>query len=812
MLNIFIPVKSPALPNEQKSTASVLAKSKLIILLFTITAITHGHTASGANYYTRGSGHWSSPTMWATSAGGVPCGCYPASTDAVFIGDGHTLTADGNHTVASLTFEDNSITGTLNVNAGVILNVTGAIIIKSLTPQHKWALVEGQGTITANSVSVGHNMTPYTSSQSTALYIQGSISFSVAGDVSIYANENYDITNNAAVSLRSGTLMVGGKISLHAEPFSTCTFQTAETGQLQTGNLTLTGSAPWSLTGTGTIKTTLTGSSATTEYRGIAAQTILGTTYTNLKINTDGTAMPGAPMTVTGTFFMTKGIFSLNGKSLAYGSLARLKYDGIAAQTTGDEWPAQTSVNITVSNNCATGIMLNEDKMIQLPGALSVEGNLDFGTAYISGTGAFTLATGGTLSTSFISNGEGFGTSGDNTKGSIRNSGTRDLGTNGNFILQGTGTSQATGTNMPGEVNSLTLNNDAGVILSQNTTVNGSLTFSAGILTTGDKVITAGPSATIVNSSPARYVNGRLARSFSTTGSKEFAVGKNGNYRPIYLDFTALSGTAVVSAEQFESPIPGSSPENATLWGVRYWSVTESGGSACVYRVTLNGTGFTPAHTARMIKGDGISNTAYTVTSPDYTNVERFTSFSNFALGEANIVTTTTPSDQTSCIGNMSVVLTANVYPQPDGGTVQFYLDDIVLGEPAVLIGGVATTTCDPSLSTLPMHTIRADFSGYGDYLAGSSDPGNNAILEVATGIWLGTASADWHNPDNWCSGVPTLSTDVIIPDGTPFMPHITSGPGNPAACLNLSIHEGTTLTVAEGSVLTVHGTVRSGE
>jgi hypothetical protein len=762
--------------------------------------------ASGANYYTRGTGNWSSPTMWATVSGGGPCGCFPGSSDAVFIGDGDVLAVDGNHTVANLTFEDNSVTGTVTVNSGVTLNVTGSIILRSLSPEHKWGLLEGSGVITAGSVSAGHNMTPYTSSQSTALYIQGTLNLVVSNNISIYANENFDITNNAAISLRSGTVTVGGVISMYAEALSTCTFQSAESGQLQTGTLVLAGAAPWSLAGSGTNKITLNGTSATVEYRGSAAQAILGTSYTNLKINAGGNASLGGATTVGGILHMTRGIFLLNGKSFTYGPSASLNYDGTAAQATGEEWPASFGRNISVANNTADGVSLNENKTVLAPATLTVAGKLNFSTHYVDGSGAFALAAGGTIASSYVTNGEGFGVSGDQTKGSVRVGGLRTLSTSGNYILNGAGSFQETGTNMPSTVNSLTVDNAAGVTLSRNMLVDGTLNLAGGLISTGISILTIGASGNVINASGARYVEGRLARVFSTTGSQEFAIGKSSVYRPLTLNFTALSGTSTVMAEQFESAIPGAPAADAILWTERYWSVTESGSSSCIYHVTLDGTGFSPVHSARMIKGDGVTNTAFPVTAPDYTNVTGFTTFSNFALGEANVSTTTTPADQAVCIGATSVTLTAVVSPPPDGGTVQFYINGTPAGLPAAVVGGVATVLYNITFTSLPTYSIRADYSGYGDYLVSSSEPGNNATLSIISGVWTGVAGTSWNDPANWCSGVPTLGTDVIIPAGTPFSPHVTSAEASPAACHDLSILAGATLTIDPGKILTVYG------
>lgn len=67
-------------------------------------------------------------------------------------------------------------------------------------------------------------------------------------------------------------------------------------------------------------------------------------------------------------------------------------------------------------------------------------------------------------------------------------------------------------------------------------------------------------------------------------------------------------------------------------------------------------------------------------------------------------------------------------------------------------------------------------------------------------------AGTSWNDPANWCSGVPTLGTDVIIPAGTPFMPHVTSAEASPAACHDLTILAGATLTIDPGKILTVYG------
>ncbi|MFZ1306495.1 MAG: PKD-like domain-containing protein, partial [Ferruginibacter sp.] len=70
-------------------------------------------------------------------------------------------------------------------------------------------------------------------------------------------------------------------------------------------------------------------------------------------------------------------------------------------------------------------------------------------------------------------------------------------------------------------------------------------------------------------------------------------------------------------------------------------------------------------------------------------------------------------------------------------------------------------------------------------------------------GTWIGTANTDWFNAANWsCNTLPTATTDVTIPAGTPFQPVIGS-PGT-AQVRNLSILTGATLT--NNSTLNING------
>ncbi len=77
----------------------------------------------------------------------------------------------------------------------------------------------------------------------------------------------------------------------------------------------------------------------------------------------------------------------------------------------------------------------------------------------------------------------------------------------------------------------------------------------------------------------------------------------------------------------------------------------------------------------------------------------------------------------------------------------------------------------------------------------------NVGVTSCATGTWLGTTDNDWHTPSNWCGGVPTSSTNVVIPSGG-NQPTISAA----AVCNNITINSGATLTIAGTNTLTVSG------
>ena len=293
--------------------------------------------------------------------------------------------------------------------------------------------------------------------------------------------------------------------------------------------------------------------------------------------------------------------------------------------------------NLTVSAN--TKIQPAAGSINRIAGALSAGSGsiLDF-TSY-----ANTIEYNGSSSQTVLDPGTGYSTlvfSGSDSKTLPSLSINADFTNNGSFSATGSTITMAgssaqliNGSNAS-TFNNLTLNNASGVVLGASATVNGTLVLSSGIITTGANTLTVGSSGSITGASLSKYINGKLALVYSGTGSKVFPIGKGGNYRPVTLNYSALSGTSTVTAEQFESVLPGSLPSKTSLFSSRYWTLAQSGGSGFTYNITLDPTGFSPTKTPVILTNNGGLATTNTVTAPDYTNATGFTSFGDFALGQ----------------------------------------------------------------------------------------------------------------------------------------------------------------------------------
>ena len=248
-----------------------------------------------------------------------------------------------------------------------------------------------------------------------------------------------------------------------------------------------------------------------------------------------------------------------------------------------------------------------------------------------------------------------------------------------------------------------TINNVNGVTLSANRLINTNLALTAGLITPGANTITLATGASYTGGSATSYVNGILNRVYSAVGNSVFPVGKAGVYRPLGFEYTALTGTSTVSVEQIESALTGTLPSNTNLNNSRQWNVSQTGGSAIQYKVTLDPTSDNISGTVVLLKKESGTITSNASTSPNYTNSSTFstlTGTNNFTLGSTCTVSSNAGSNNTICDGT-SLALAANT---PTFGTG------------AWSVSGPSSSTAqfssvsDPNASFSPL-------SGGGDYI-----------------------------------------------------------------------------------------------
>lgn len=306
----------------------------------------------------------------------------------------------------------------------------------------------------------------------------------------------------------------------------------------------------------------------------------------------------------------------------------QIAFSGSACTWTGSGDISVGKIVLTINSNATLDISgLTTGLKFRSAGTISstINGTLVTGTQVINGNGnashTFNLNAGATLDTAKT----------NGVNGTFTWAGALNLNSGANYTFSGSA-AQVTGAQMPTTVSNLTVNNSSGVTLSAATTVNGTLALTAGALTTsGATKPTVAATGSVTGTG---HVNGPLARVYDATVSKSFRVGKDGNVRPVTLNYTALTGTSTVTVEQLEAAMGGTLPANTAQYGTRYWAVSQTGGSGITFDLSLDGTGFSPAGTAVMLQ-EGSPDTSYgtSFASPDY-SATGITSTGNFTLGD----------------------------------------------------------------------------------------------------------------------------------------------------------------------------------
>jgi gliding motility-associated-like protein len=463
------------------------------------------------------------------------------------------------------------------------------------------------------------------------------------------------------------------------------------------------------------------GTGSTVNYNG-AAQDVKSTTYYNLTISGSGDKTMLGDVTVGRTATFTAGALNLNGNilNLVYGTgLAAGTLTGSNTSSiviTGAGTPAMSLPvingglqNLTINKTGATNTVTLGSNLNIVGAANFTAGGLTLGgrTLDLQGTttvGAGTIA-GSAASSLIVSSGDNSGlilpnitgglldftvnkTGTTNTVtlgGALTTAGTISL-SNGtlllnNFLLTingslslGTGSMTGGGTSditigtpagaaisLPAVTNgirNLGLNRTAGLTLTGDNTVTGTLTLTSGKITLGTYNLTLSGAAAVGGVSALNYIiadgTGQLKKVFAAgaTAAYTLPVGDvSGDYSPVSLTFTANSVQRTIGVHVTDAlhPNDGGSSDNIS----RYWSFADdlAGGT---YTYNASFTFISPADLTglyanlRVNRWDGSAWTQYTTTgvSP--------------VLTITGVTETTAPFNNSDFTGRVQGVMTYN--------------------------------------------------------------------------------------------------------------------------------------------------------
>jgi subtilisin-like proprotein convertase family protein len=217
------------------------------------------------------------------------------------------------------------------------------------------------------------------------------------------------------------------------------------------------------------------------------------------------------------------------------------------------------------------------------------------------------------------------------------------------------------------------------------------------------------------------------------------------------------------------------------------------------------------------------SNITWTPATGLYTNTGATTPYvagTSAATVYAKPTTTTTytvtATNSSGCTRTATAVVTVNTAPaitgQPvsqiacTGSTVVFSVTATGSNLTYQWRKGGVNLGAPTTLATLTLTNVQASDAGSYDVIVSGTCPSpvtsNAATLVVGDDSWTGTSNTDWNNALNWCNGVPTTTTNVLIPSGTPFQPTITAN----ANAANLVINTGATVTITNSGRLSLYG------
>ncbi len=311
---------------------------------------------------------------------------------------------------------------------------------------------------------------------------------------------------------------------------------------------------------------------------------------------------------------------------------------GIQTVTLGMNFAMTTTTTLNDTIKAGSNVVFNFGRnswRIPSSGAFVVNGTLELkDSSKIIGPGAFVLNADSRLKL-----GSPFGIVTTDTIGNIQTTGSRVFNANALYEYDGS-VRQLTGNALPATVAELTINNAAGVTLSQGTTVATTLKLQSGVLSTDLNTLEVATTGNVSRTSG--HVNGKLKKTmFAGESSKIFEIGDANAYTPVDVAGVnyASAWVLTVSTVPTEHPDVANSGLDSANSLNRYYILT--GTPTGLSDVTFN---FVPgdvdagADTNRFFvkKYDAPTWSSISVGTRSSTSVQAIdiSSFSEFAIGQ----------------------------------------------------------------------------------------------------------------------------------------------------------------------------------
>lgn len=716
-------------------------------------------------------------TLVATGAGNTVN--YTGSGPAYKATSYQNLTLSGAGSAAQ-SWPTTTVNGTLTVMGTVscanISGTFGALVVSNST-----------GSLTANN----------------AITVSGNLS-ALGG--TLYAQSGL-LTVSGTTTVNGGTLELGGSGAAFAGDFSISsgTYNSSFSGQNPAvsfaGNLTVSGGTFTAGTGIDTFSgsgKTITGTITIPKLTVNGTCTNAGTLTVSTALAGSGTLTPAANTTLNigGTFSSltlattantpnTVAYTSTGSQSVAGLTYNNLTFSGASTKTLAAAATVNGTLTISAGTLADGGFVLTANGNIVNNGTHTGAGQISLaggsGAHSLTGTGAYqnlglndsngaTIASGtttvnGTLTlTNGILGNSGGGLTLGNSASISRAAGSLSLtptfGTSVNLIYNDT-SATTTGSELPVSttvLNSLTINNPAGVTLNANATLKGTLTLTSGQLTPGANSLAITSTGTTAGGNSGSYVNGTLSIGLATGSgrSANFPIGDGSNYTPVSLASATVTaaGSVVASttANQNSQGAFTASGLNQGKYVNRDWTISAANGYAeSAGSITLNFVpgdiqgGMSTAADA-VAKYLGSAWTHPTVSSRTSANitVTGITSFGDMVIGALPVPAFSGLTSKTIIYGTNNVILSGTLsgnsgtaYPV-NGSTVTASINGhSVNGTVMNTTGAFSINYNDASLSSDSVgaspYTVTYSFAGDLNLVAATND--------ISTALTVNTAS-----------------------------------------------------------------------